>query len=113
MRQTCKLDNETNCTVTFSSVSVTVTKKWNFLILQKFTDADEIYEIFPDFLLEKVVFLAENLGFFFREIVTAILLIATNGLYRIQWKCSHYATATTSPILTQAIKAKTNRNRNQ
>ena len=27
---------------------------------------------------------------------TAILLIATNGLYRTQWKCSHHATATTS-----------------
>ena len=30
-------------------------------------------------------------------ISTAILLIARNGLYRTQWKCSHYATATTSP----------------
>ena len=30
-------------------------------------------------------------------IATAIPLIATNGLYRTQWRCSHYATATTSP----------------
>ena len=30
-------------------------------------------------------------------IATAILIIAANGLYRTHWKCSHYATATTSP----------------
>ena len=33
----------------------------------------------------------------FFPIVT--LLIAANGVYRMQWKCSHYATATTSPTL--------------
>ena len=30
-------------------------------------------------------------------IATAILSIARNGLHRTQWKCSDYATATTSP----------------
>ena len=30
-------------------------------------------------------------------IATVILLIATNGLYGTQWKCSHFATATASP----------------
>ena len=35
---------------------------------------------------------------YFFLIATAILLIVTDGLHRTQWKCSHYATATTSPI---------------
>ena len=39
-------------------------------------------------------------------IATAILLIATNGLYRTQWKCSHSATATRSPTLMQLIMSK-------
>ena len=30
-------------------------------------------------------------------IATVLPLIATNGLYRTQWKCYHYATVTTSP----------------
>ena len=29
--------------------------------------------------------------------LTAIPFIAANELHRTQWKCSHYATATTSP----------------
>ena len=33
----------------------------------------------------------------FLLIATSILLIATNGLYRTRWKCSHYTTVTTSP----------------
>ena len=40
-------------------------------------------------------------------IATAINPIATNGLYRTQWKCSHYASATTSPDPTQPIVSKT------
>ena len=39
-------------------------------------------------------------------IETAISLIATNGLYRTQWKCSHYATVTTSPAPIQPIISK-------
>ena len=33
----------------------------------------------------------------FFVIATVILLIVTNGLYRTQWKYSHYVTAMTSP----------------
>ena len=39
-------------------------------------------------------------------IATAIHLIATNGLYRTQWKCSHCVTATTSPAPVQPIVRK-------
>ena len=39
-------------------------------------------------------------------IVTAIPHIATNGLYRTQRKCSHCATATTSPASIQLIVSK-------
>ena len=39
-------------------------------------------------------------------IATAIPHIATNGLYRTQWKCSHCATATTSPASIQPIVSK-------
>ena len=39
-------------------------------------------------------------------IATAIPLITTNGLYTTQWKCSHYATATTSPTPIQPIMSK-------
>ena len=39
-------------------------------------------------------------------IATAILLVEVNGLYRIQWKCSHYATATTSLAPFQPIVSK-------
>ena len=39
-------------------------------------------------------------------IATAIPLVTTNGLYRTQWKCSHYATMTTSPTPIQAIMSK-------
>ena len=47
-------------------------------------------------------------------IAAAILLIVTNGLYRIQWKCSHCATVTTSPTPYVAhYKQETNRSRNQ
>ena len=35
-------------------------------------------------------------------ISTAIHLIAANGLYRFQWKCSHCATTTTSPVPVQS-----------
>ena len=30
-------------------------------------------------------------------LISILLIACTNGLYRTQWKCSHYATATTSP----------------
>ena len=43
----------------------------------------------------------------FLLIATAIHPIATNGWYRTLWKCSHYATATTSPDPTQPIVSKT------
>ena len=36
-------------------------------------------------------------------VVTAIPLIATNGLHRPQWKCSHCATVTASPAPIQPI----------
>ena len=39
-------------------------------------------------------------------IATAIPLIATNGFHRTQWKCSHYATMTTSPTPIQPIMSK-------
>ena len=39
-------------------------------------------------------------------IVTMILLIPTNGLYRTQRKCSHYATAKILPTSTQSIVSK-------
>ena len=39
-------------------------------------------------------------------IATAIFLIGTNGLYRTQWKCSHYATATTSSSKLQSQSEK-------
>ena len=39
-------------------------------------------------------------------IATAILSITRNGLHRTQWKCSHYATATTSPTPMQPIVSK-------
>ena len=39
-------------------------------------------------------------------IATAIPSIATNGLHRTQWKCSHYATATTSPTPMHPIVSK-------
>ena len=39
-------------------------------------------------------------------IATAILLIATNGLHRTQWNCSHYVTATTLPTPIQPIMSK-------
>ena len=39
-------------------------------------------------------------------IATVILSIARNGLHRTQWKCSHYATATTSPTPMQPIVSK-------
>ena len=39
-------------------------------------------------------------------IATAIPLIATNGLHGTQWKCSHYATVTTSPTPIQPIMSK-------
>ena len=39
-------------------------------------------------------------------IARAIPLIATNGLYGTQWKCSHCATATTSPTPIQSIMSK-------
>ena len=39
-------------------------------------------------------------------IATSISSIATNGLHRTQWKCSHYATATTSPTSMQPIVSK-------
>ena len=39
-------------------------------------------------------------------IATAIPSIARNGLHRTQWKCSHYATATTSPTPLQPIVIK-------
>ena len=39
-------------------------------------------------------------------IATAISLIATNGLYRTRWRCSYYATATTSPAPMQPIVSK-------
>ena len=39
-------------------------------------------------------------------IATAIPLVAANGLYRIQWKCSHHATVTTSPAPIQSIVSK-------
>ena len=42
----------------------------------------------------------------FFQILIAIPLITTNGLYRTQWKCSHYATATTPPAFTQPIVSK-------
>ena len=42
----------------------------------------------------------------FFPIATAIPAIATNGLQRTQWKCSHYATATTSPTPMQPIVSK-------
>ena len=41
-------------------------------------------------------------------IAIAIPFIATNGLYRTQWKCSHYVTATTSPVPVQPIVTKSN-----
>ena len=43
-------------------------------------------------------------GFFL--IATAIPHNATNGLYRTQWKCSHYVTVTTSPTPIQPIMSK-------
>ena len=39
-------------------------------------------------------------------IAIVIPSIATNGLHRTQWKCSHYATATTSPTPMQPIVSK-------
>ena len=39
-------------------------------------------------------------------IASAILLIATNGLYRTQWKCSHCTTVTASPPPMQTIVSK-------
>ena len=39
-------------------------------------------------------------------IATAIPLVATNGLYRTQWKCSHYVTAIKSPVPIQPIISK-------
>ena len=39
-------------------------------------------------------------------IATAIPSITRNGLHRTQWKCSHYATATTSPTPMQPIVSK-------
>ena len=42
----------------------------------------------------------------FFPIANAIHLIATNGLYRTQWKCSHCATATTSPAPIQPFVRK-------
>ena len=51
-----------------------------------------------------------NLGFVhtvrFFLIATAIPLITTNGLCRTHWKCSYYATATTSPTPIQPIVSK-------
>ena len=45
-------------------------------------------------------------GIFFL-IATVIPLIAANGWYSIDWKCSHYATVTTSPPPMQLIVSKT------
>ena len=74
-------------------------------------DMDQIYiKIIPSPLLVSKSFLVHLLRpvhtvrFFL--IATAILLIVTNALYRIQWKCSHCVTATTSPSLTQLIVSK-------
>ena len=39
-------------------------------------------------------------------IVTAIPLITTNMLHRTQWRCSYYATATTSSVPMQPIVSK-------
>ena len=39
-------------------------------------------------------------------LATAIYPITTNGLYRTQWKCSHYVTVTTSPGPSQPIISK-------
>ena len=36
-------------------------------------------------------------------IPTAIPLITENGLYRIEWKCLHYVTVTTSPAPKQPL----------
>ena len=56
----------------------------------------------------KALGLVHTLRFFL--IATVIIHIATDGLYRIQWKCSHYVTATTSST---PIKPVINKNKSQ
>ena len=63
-----------------------------------------------DFRIAFSVSLHVGLGFIhtvrFFLIATVIPIIATNGLHRTQWKCSHHATVTTSIVPIQLIVSK-------
>ena len=75
------------------------TLSWNHII-QPYASVTVIVAIKGSFTLH------------FFLIATAIPLITTNGLYRTQWKCSHYVTRATLLTVVQLIVSK-NRSQSQ